>query len=712
MIGICMMFAAIFFIFILFMLVLLAVCRGWFGMFCGRDCIFSIGLSGIFSVFWVCSAQAEVTLRAGLPPDCPPGSLAGDGVAYVPGIDAQGRPVVPARGKGNTPYRLPESVTFDISVNPRDYLGGPERDARAAAAAAALTAAETEVAIATTAARKALSDAHFVAGFAPSVMNPADGQRSAIIDRIDQALEQAASATEAKERLAGLAQSVAASEEATQQLITDSVDGVARGEIDAILAGKPILDGGDKKPSEGSNTKPSEGGDGTSIATLLDTLAMNKLTKKQDNAKEQDEKNRLTAQAIRQATEQAQLAPTLEERLSHYDRAVQAAKKNLPADHDDLRKIQSILGQAQAANQARLSGTSVPEIQSLEDRISDISRTLSNRGETRRGTLENRRKISRLLQQARVSKTAEKRIQFLEKAVEQIPKSVNQKDQAALHHSLERAKAANRILSRTTKATNQIKTLSTQNNQATLSRDHFTRTRPNQTIRKLINKVNERVGKAKQDLEDTSIRELVRRITKDTADRPDQAHLLGAAQTYEQSLAQASAASADDPAARLSHLSQGLAAVESLASSILKEYPGVTKERPAVTQDVPSKITQTRDVLSKITQARFALEHAQAGNQEMVAVALGGNTAAARVSLMQAGDAQTQAGDAQAQVEKAGQELLAATKAASHHNTPLGSIQLGQVEVDLASGRVHIDGQEVGSASGPCGVGPSGAVDR
>ncbi len=111
--------------------------------------LFLIGETGrrllvlVLGLFMVDSAQAEVTLRAGPPPDCPPNNVVGANVAYVPGIDAQGRPVVPAQGAGQTLYQPPENVTFDIEVDPRDYLGGPERDARVAAAAAALAAAET-----------------------------------------------------------------------------------------------------------------------------------------------------------------------------------------------------------------------------------------------------------------------------------------------------------------------------------------------------------------------------------------------------------------------------------------------------------------------------------------------------------------------------------------------------------------------------------------
>ena len=155
----------------------------WTGL---RD---GVGLAMVLGLVLVNSAQAQVTLRAGPPTDCPP-NLLNDG-AYVPGIDAQGRPVVPAQAEG--PYKLPENVTFDISVYPRDYLGGPERDAQAAVAS--LSAAETEAA--TTTAHEA-TDVH--SGSVSSGVDPSFEQAESATAQVGEARQELLAATKAASR--------------------------------------------------------------------------------------------------------------------------------------------------------------------------------------------------------------------------------------------------------------------------------------------------------------------------------------------------------------------------------------------------------------------------------------------------------------------------------------------------------------------------------
>ena len=56
-------------------------------------------------------------------------------VAYRPGVDAYGRKVVPADAGGRVPLKLPDVFEFNIDVDIRKSLGGPEDDAAAASAA-------------------------------------------------------------------------------------------------------------------------------------------------------------------------------------------------------------------------------------------------------------------------------------------------------------------------------------------------------------------------------------------------------------------------------------------------------------------------------------------------------------------------------------------------------------------------------------------------
>lgn len=74
--------------------------------------------------------------------------------AYRPGVDAYGRKVVPADAGGRVPIKLPDVFEFNIDVDIRKYLGGPEDDA--AAASAAVIAADSAATAAEAAANTAL----------------------------------------------------------------------------------------------------------------------------------------------------------------------------------------------------------------------------------------------------------------------------------------------------------------------------------------------------------------------------------------------------------------------------------------------------------------------------------------------------------------------------------------------------------------------------
>lgn len=57
------------------------------------------------------------------------------GAEYKPGVDAYGRPVVPADLNGGPVIKAPEVVTFNVQVNLRNFQRGPEADAQAHSAA-------------------------------------------------------------------------------------------------------------------------------------------------------------------------------------------------------------------------------------------------------------------------------------------------------------------------------------------------------------------------------------------------------------------------------------------------------------------------------------------------------------------------------------------------------------------------------------------------
>lgn len=133
-------------------------------------------------------------------------------VAYRPGVDVRGKPVVPADLGGGSRLKLPKVISFDIKADLRNYLGGPEADAKAASAAvlaadkataaasAANTAAVTTTAAAATA-TAAAADAAAKADLgtaattatttATAADNAADDTDDAVTDR-NQAYDDAA----------------------------------------------------------------------------------------------------------------------------------------------------------------------------------------------------------------------------------------------------------------------------------------------------------------------------------------------------------------------------------------------------------------------------------------------------------------------------------------------------------------------------------------
>ncbi len=118
-------------------------------------------------------AQLQVTKR-----DCKrlAKHVPGPDVAYRPGGGTRGRKFAPADVGGTLPIKLPDVFEFDVNIDIRKYLGGPEADAAEAAADdaqgisdAAATASTTAAATAAAAAdptntTKAAADAVTAAG--------------------------------------------------------------------------------------------------------------------------------------------------------------------------------------------------------------------------------------------------------------------------------------------------------------------------------------------------------------------------------------------------------------------------------------------------------------------------------------------------------------------------------------------------------------------
>lgn len=79
------------------------------------------------------------------------------GVAYQPGTDSRGRKVAPADLNGGySQIKVPREIEFDVSVDLRNFMGGPKADAQAASASvAAADSAFTSGTAAETAAQQA-----------------------------------------------------------------------------------------------------------------------------------------------------------------------------------------------------------------------------------------------------------------------------------------------------------------------------------------------------------------------------------------------------------------------------------------------------------------------------------------------------------------------------------------------------------------------------
>ncbi|MCH7832571.1 MAG: hypothetical protein IIC55_06830, partial [Proteobacteria bacterium] len=109
-------------------------------------------LAAIFAAGTVVAEETKITITK---KDCRRlvRHTASADVAYRPGVDAYGRKVVPADAGGRVPLKLPDVFEFNIDVDIRKYLGGPEDDA--AAASAAVIAADKATTTATTAASAA-----------------------------------------------------------------------------------------------------------------------------------------------------------------------------------------------------------------------------------------------------------------------------------------------------------------------------------------------------------------------------------------------------------------------------------------------------------------------------------------------------------------------------------------------------------------------------
>jgi hypothetical protein len=115
-------------------------------------------------------------------------------VAYKPGVDVRGRKVTPADAGGRRPLKLPDVFEFNVDVDIRKYLGGPEDDAAAASAAViagdkataaassaetAATAAEAAATAAATISTTAAADAATAATTATTARAAADTRSAA-----------------------------------------------------------------------------------------------------------------------------------------------------------------------------------------------------------------------------------------------------------------------------------------------------------------------------------------------------------------------------------------------------------------------------------------------------------------------------------------------------------------------------------------------------
>ena len=102
-----------------------------------RQVFLTLAIAALAALFAAGTAVAEETKITITKKDCRRlvRHTASADVAYRTGVDVRGRKVVPADAGGRVPLKLPDVFEFNIDVDIRKYLGGPEDDAAAASAA-------------------------------------------------------------------------------------------------------------------------------------------------------------------------------------------------------------------------------------------------------------------------------------------------------------------------------------------------------------------------------------------------------------------------------------------------------------------------------------------------------------------------------------------------------------------------------------------------
>ena len=135
-------------------------------------------------------------------------------VAYRPGTDASGRKVAPADLNGGYPQiPIPKEIEFDVSVDLRNFLGGPKADAQAASAS---VAAADSAAASSTAAEAAAQQAE-----AASLADPTNTALAAAASSARTAANTAAAAVGAGDKSAAAKQ---AADAATSAAVADPLN--------------------------------------------------------------------------------------------------------------------------------------------------------------------------------------------------------------------------------------------------------------------------------------------------------------------------------------------------------------------------------------------------------------------------------------------------------------------------------------------------------
>lgn len=160
-------------------------------------------------------------------------------VAYRPGTDARGRKVAPADLNGGySRIQVPKEIEFDISVDLRNFLGGPKADAQAASAS---VAAADSAAVSGTAAEAAAQQAE-----AASLADPANTALAAAAASARTAANAAAASVEAGDKSAAAKQAAdaAASAAAADPLNAPlaAAATAAQSAADAAVAASAALD--------------------------------------------------------------------------------------------------------------------------------------------------------------------------------------------------------------------------------------------------------------------------------------------------------------------------------------------------------------------------------------------------------------------------------------------------------------------------------------